>query len=196
MELLVVVVLGYVVGSLPFAYLLASGLRGIDLRRVGSGNVGAANVHRSAGLPLAILVVGLDVAKGAGSVILASRFDSGPVAPVAAGLAAVAGHVYPIWLRFRGGKGVATACGVFATLAPVATAIAACVFVLIVAVSRYVSLGSMVAAAALPPLAWLTNAPMPVTAGSIATGVLILARHRANASRLHQGLEPRLGERV
>ncbi|MGH9176603.1 MAG: glycerol-3-phosphate acyltransferase, partial [Vicinamibacterales bacterium] len=106
-------VLGYGVGSLPLGYLVASRLKGIDLRRVGSGNVGAANVYRTAGLAIATIVVLIDVAKGASSVMLASRLTGGSAGTVAAGVAAVIGHVYPAWLRFHGGKGVATACGVF-----------------------------------------------------------------------------------
>jgi glycerol-3-phosphate acyltransferase PlsY len=132
-------VLGYIVGSLPLGYLIASRLRGIDLRRVGSGNVGATNVYRSAGLSTALLVIVVDIAKGAGSVTLAARMLAGPSAPVAAGVAAIIGHVYPVWLRFRGGKGVATACGAFSILAPLATAFAGAMFVITVWATRYVS---------------------------------------------------------
>src|SRR5262245_46857154 len=129
MDTFLPLVVGYTVGSLPLGYLIASRVRGIDLRRVGSGNVGATNVYRSAGLATALVVIVVDLAKGAGSVLLAARILAGPSAPVAAGVAAIVGHVYPVWLRFRGGKGVATACGAFSILAPFATAIAAGVFV-------------------------------------------------------------------
>lgn len=157
--------LGYGMGSLPLGFFLTSRLKGIDLRRVGSGNVGAANVHRTAGLKVALLVVAIDCAKGAASVLLATRMLGGVDATVTAGVAAIVGHVYPVWLRFRGGKGVATACGVFAILAPVATAIAATGFIVTVWITRYVSLGSVVATAALPLIAWLLDSPMPVVAG-------------------------------
>ena len=188
--------LGYGMGSLPIGFLLTNWLKGIDLRRVGSGNVGAANVHRTAGLKIALLVVAIDLAKGAGSVLLATRLTSGLDGAVAAGVAAIIGHVYPVWLRCRGGKGVATACGVFAMLAPIATAIAATGFVATVWITRYVSLGSVVATAALPPLAWLLDSPMPVVAGGTIAALLIIPRHAGNLARVADGTERRLGQRV
>jgi glycerol-3-phosphate acyltransferase PlsY len=187
------ILFGYGVGSLPLGYLVASRAKGIDLRRVGSGNVGATNAYRSAGLAAALIVVLVDIAKGASSVFFAARFATGAADPVAAGIAAILGHVYPVWLRFHGGKGVATACGVFWMLAPLATAIAASVFLVVVWVSRYVSLGSIVATVALPPLAWLTNKPMAVVIGAVVAAALIVERHRANLARLQQGSEHRLG---
>ncbi|MGE3276061.1 MAG: glycerol-3-phosphate 1-O-acyltransferase PlsY [Vicinamibacterales bacterium] len=190
------ILFGYGIGSLPIGYLIASRLRGIDLRRVGSGNVGATNVYRTAGLAVALLVMALDMAKGAGSVFLVSREAAGGAAPVAAGVAAVIGHVYPIWLRFRGGKGVATAAGVFAVLAPFATLLAASVFVVTVWITRYVSLGSVVATAALPPLAWMANAPLPVVVGGVIAALLVIERHRGNLARLQAGTERRLGQRA
>jgi glycerol-3-phosphate acyltransferase PlsY len=183
-------------GSLPLGFLLTSRLRGIDLRRVGSGNVGAANVHRTAGLKLAIAVVAIDILKGAASVLLAMRLIGGIDATVTAGVAAVIGHVYPVWLRFRGGKGVATACGVFATLAPVATAISAAGFVATVSITRYVSVGSVVATAALPAIAWLLGSPLPVVAGATIAALLIIPRHTGNLARVADGTERRLGQRV
>ena len=188
--------LGYTVGSLPLGYLIASRLRGIDLRRVGSGNVGATNVYRSAGLATALLVILVDVAKGAGSVLLAARMLAGPSAPVAAGVAAIIGHVYPVWLRFRGGKGVATACGAFSILAPLATAIAGLMFVITVWATRYVSLGSLVATITLPTLAWLTRGSMPVVTGGVVAALLIIERHGGNLVRLRDGTERRLGQRI
>ena len=190
------VLLGYGMGSLPIGFLVTSLWKGIDLRRVGSGNVGAANVHRTAGLKVALLVIAIDFAKGAGSVLIASRIIGGLDATVTAGVAAVVGHIYPIWLRFRGGKGVATACGVFATLAPVATAIAATGFVATVWITRYVSLGSVVATAALPPLAWLLDSPLPIVAGATIAALLIIPRHAGNLARVAGGTERRLGQRV
>jgi glycerol-3-phosphate acyltransferase PlsY len=183
-------------GSLPIGFMLTSLLRGIDLRQVGSGNVGAANVHRTAGLKVALLVVAIDLAKGVGSVLLAARLTGGRDATVTAGVAAIVGHIYPIWLRFRGGKGVATACGVFATLAPVATAIAAAGFIATVWMTRYVSLGSVVATAALPPLAWLLDSPLPVIAGATIAALVIIPRHAGNLARVADGTERRLGQRV
>jgi acyl phosphate:glycerol-3-phosphate acyltransferase len=114
-----IILLGYLLGSIPFAFLL-SRRTGIDIRHAGSGNLGAANVLRTSGVGAAVGVLLLDVAKGAGTVLLAHRLTGGDATPAAAGLAAVVGHVYPVWLRFRGGKGVATACGVFSVLTPAA----------------------------------------------------------------------------
>lgn len=196
MDTVAPILLGYGLGSLPLGYLAASWLKGIDLRRVGSGNVGATNVYRTAGLAIALLVVGVDIAKGASSVVLAAQVTSGRAAAVAAGVAAIIGHVYPIWLRFQGGKGVATACGVFWMLAPVATLIAGGAFVATVWVTRYVSLGSIVATAILPPLAWLTDASGLVVLGGVVAAALIIERHKGNLVRLHAGTERRLGQKA
>jgi glycerol-3-phosphate acyltransferase PlsY len=196
MDTVLPILLGYGLGSLPLGYLVASRMKGIDLRRVGSGNVGAANVYRTAGLAVAILVVFVDVAKGASSVLFTARFATGAAEPVAAGVAAILGHMYPVWLRFHGGKGVATACGVFWMLAPLATAIAATLFVLTVGIWRYVSLGSIAATVALPTLAWFTDKSAPVVAGAAVAAVLIILRHRPNLERLQQGTERRLGQKV
>jgi acyl phosphate:glycerol-3-phosphate acyltransferase len=193
MDSVLPILIGYGVGSLPLGYLVANRAKGIDLRRVGSGNVGAANVYRTAGLAVAVIVVLVDVAKGASSVLFAARLTTGAADPVAAGVAAVIGHVYPVWLRFHGGKGVATACGVFWMLAPLATAASATLFVSVVWLTRYVSLGSIIATLALPPLAWATGKPIPVVIGAAVVSVLIVQRHHANLARLQQGSEPRLG---
>jgi acyl phosphate:glycerol-3-phosphate acyltransferase len=196
MDTFIPILVGYGLGSLPLGYLVASRLKGIDLRRVGSGNVGAANVYRTAGLAIAVLVVLVDVAKGASTVLFAARFTTGAAQPVAAGVAAILGHMFPVWLRFHGGKGVATACGVFWMVAPLATAIAATLFVVTVWLSRYVSLGSIVATAALPPLAWFTDRSTSVVAGAALAAVLIIQRHRANLARLQDGTERRLGQKA
>ncbi len=193
MESVLPILIGYGVGSLPLGYLVANRAKGIDLRRVGSGNVGAANVYRTAGLAAALIVVLVDVAKGASSVFFAARLTTGAADPIAAGVAAIIGHVYPVWLRFHGGKGVATACGVFWMLAPLATAASATVFVIVVWLTRYVSLGSIVATLALPPLAWMTDKSIPVVIGAAVAAALIVQRHHANLARLQQGSERRLG---
>jgi acyl phosphate:glycerol-3-phosphate acyltransferase len=195
LESIIAVVVGYGVGSLPIGYVVTRALRGIDLRRVGSGNVGAANVYRAAGLSIALIVMAIDMAKGA-CTVAAARAIGGGVVPIAAAVAAVLGHVYPVWLRFRGGKGVATAAGVFSVLAPMATLLAAIAFVATVWVTRYVSLGSIIASATLPPLAWVTDAPLPVVLASCLTAALIIERHRPNLARLHAGTERRVGQRV
>ena len=188
------ILLGYLTGSVPFAYLLARRV-GIDVRVAGSGNVGAANVLRTTGTARAALVMGLDVAKGALAVLLAGLANAGVTLTALAAAAAVVGHIYPVWLRFHGGKGVAVAAGVFVVLTPVATALAAGLFLLIVGATRYVSLGSIAATIALPPAAWLTGEPKAVVAAAAGTGALILFRHRGNISRLRSGTERRMGRR-
>lgn len=182
------ILIGYAVGSLPIGYLVAQRRAGgIDLRRVGSGNVGTTNVYRTAGLAAAIAVMIVDIGKGAAAVLIAGGGSNA----VAAGVAAVVGHIYPIWLRFSGGKGVATATGVFAVLAPIPTLVAAAAFAAIVARTRLVSLGSIVAAIVLPIIAWATAAP-PVAIGATLAAVLIVFRHRGNIARLRSRTESAL----
>ncbi|MBA2604467.1 MAG: glycerol-3-phosphate 1-O-acyltransferase PlsY [Acidobacteria bacterium] len=189
------IVLGYLAGSLPFAYLLAR-RAGIDVRRAGSGNVGAANVLRTTGPWRGVVVMSLDVAKGVLAVVLATVTNAGATLTALAAAAAIVGHIYPVWLRFHGGKGVAVAAGVFAVLMPLATALAATLFLVIVMATRYVSLGSIAATVALPPAAWLTGEPAAVVAAAAGTGLLILFRHRGNIRRLRAGTERRMGVRA
>lgn len=195
MEELAAVTLGYFAGSIPFAFLVAR-RRGVDLRRSGSGNVGATNVLRTSGVPLAVTAMMLDAMKGAVAVLIAQRLTEGPATPVAAGLAAIIGHVYPVWLQFRGGRGVATAAGVFAVLTPLALAIAAVAFVLAVFVTRYISVGSVTAALTLAAAAVIDDPPNAVVAGAIVAALVIVHRHRANLARLVAGTEPRIGQRI
>ena len=194
-----VVVLGYLLGSVPFALIVARQWRGpgdVDLRMMGSGNIGATNVARTSGIWAGVLVALLDMAKGAAGVLIAERLDGSMATAAVAGLAAIVGHVYPVWLRFRGGKGVATACGVFVVLAPLAASVALMVFAAAVSLTRYVSLGSILAAAALPPLAYALGSPPIVVEISLAAATLIVFRHRSNAARLLAGTEPRLAPRA
>jgi acyl phosphate:glycerol-3-phosphate acyltransferase len=191
-----VIVIGYLLGSIPFALLLARRWSATDLRQVGSGNLGATNVLRTSGVKAGVLVALLDMLKGAVSVFIATRLTTGAVAPAAAGVAAIVGHVYPVWLRFRGGKGVATACGVFSVLVPVAVPPALAVFVAAVWLTKYVSLGSVLASIVLPPLAYAVGGPMPTIAAAVASSAIILLRHRSNLSRLMSGTERRFGARV
>jgi glycerol-3-phosphate acyltransferase PlsY len=187
------VLFGYLAGSVPFAFLLAR-RAGIDVRLAGSGNVGAANVLRTTGARRAVVVMALDVAKGAAAVAVV-QLAAGGASAALTGAAAIVGHIYPVWLRFHGGKGVAVAAGVFSVLSPVATGIAASMFLVTVWATRYVSLGSMAATVALPPAAWWAGAPRGVVAASAATGALILFRHRSNMRRLRSGTERRMGAR-
>jgi acyl phosphate:glycerol-3-phosphate acyltransferase len=190
------ILLAYGIGSTPFAWLLARRWGARDLRRVGSGNVGAANVFRASGPTAGVLVAILDVAKGAASVVVADRISGGAGTAALAGMAAIVGHVYPVWLNFRGGKGVATACGVFAILTPAAVAPALAVFITTVWITKYVSLGSVLASLALPPIAYATHSPDPVVIVACAASALIVFRHRSNVVRLRTGTERRFGARA
>ena len=189
------ILLAYALGSIPFALLLARRFGAHDLRRVGSGNLGAANVLRASGVKAGIVVALLDIMKGALSVTLARYLSDQPAAPAAAGLAAIVGHIYPVWLRFRGGKGVATACGVFSVLTPMALAPTLTIFALTVWRTRYISLGSVLALLAVPPISYLTGSPGPTVAVGVGAAALITFRHRSNLARVRRGAERRIGAR-
>jgi glycerol-3-phosphate acyltransferase PlsY len=191
-----IILLAYILGSIPFALFAARRFGGVDLRSSGSGNVGAANVLRTTSKTVAALVVLLDVGKGAAAVTAARAAGAGDAGAAGAALAAVAGHIYPIWLKLRGGKGVAVACGAFAALAPLATAVALAIFVGVVWATRYVSLGSILATAALAPLADAAGASTTITLAAAGAAALIIFRHRGNLVRLARGTERRLGERA
>lgn len=186
------VLVGYLAGSVPFAFLLARGV-GVDVRVAGSGNVGAANVLRTAGTWRGVLVMALDVSKGVAAVTIAHLANAGSTLTAITGVAAVVGHIYPVWLRFHGGKGVAVAAGVFGMLTPPAAAMAGALFIVVVAATRYVSLASIAATAALPPAAWAAGAPLAVVASAAGAAALILFRHRGNIRRLRAGTERRMG---
>ncbi|HZB45419.1 MAG TPA: glycerol-3-phosphate 1-O-acyltransferase PlsY [Pyrinomonadaceae bacterium] len=202
-----IILLAYLIGSIPFGYLIVK-LRGEgDIRETGSGGTGATNVTRRAGRAAGVLTLALDAAKGAVAVLLARWLlttEFGVNWWVAgAAIAAIAGHVFPVWLGFRGGKGVATGLGVFACLAPLAVLCVAPVFVAVVWATRYVSLGSITASAALPLFVWLfggrgdataatTTALTPLLAAAVAGAALIVFMHRANIGRLLRGTESKL----
>jgi len=190
------IVVAYLVGSVPFALLLARRWGTADLRRIGSGNVGAANALRASGVRAGVLAAVLDIAKGAASVALASHLSNVAAAPALAGVSAIVGHIYPVWLRFKGGKGVATACGVFSVLTPMAVPPSLLVFFVTVWGTKYVSLGSIVASMALPPIAYVTGASSASVAAACTAAGLIVFRHRGNVMRLLEGTERRLGVRV
>ena len=192
----IAILVAYGLGSTPFAWLLARQWGAHDLRHVGSGNVGAANVFRASGVMAGVLAALLDVGKGAASVVVANRLGSGVGTTAAAGLAAIVGHIYPVWLNFRGGKGVATACGVFAVLTPAAVGPALAVFVGTVWITKYISLGSVLASLALPPIAYAMGSPEPVVLVACIASALIVFRHRSNVGRLRTGTERRLGARA
>jgi len=187
----------YFLGSIPFGLILAKVFAGSDIRKSGSGNIGATNVARVAGPAAGILTLALDAAKGAAAVWLAGRFtDQSSAAMTLAGVTALIGHCFPLWLRFKGGKGVATALGVFLILALPAALAALSVFILVSVVWRYVSLGSVSAAAAMPLLMYFLWAPghappLVVVFGTLFASALIIFKHDANLQRLVDGTEPK-----
>ena len=228
----VVIIIAYLLGSIPFGYLIVRATQGADVRETGSGGTGATNVSRRAGKGAGVITLVLDALKGAAAVAIAKLFlglpilggirHTGPSLPTggnnlgeyvlighagspedvywwvaaAAAIAVILGHIFPVWLRFRGGKGVATGVGVFLMLAPIAVALAALVFVVVVTLTRYVSLGSILAAVAIPLFVLLQHAfirPIeslaPIISAAIAGAALIVFAHRANIERLIRGTE-------
>jgi glycerol-3-phosphate acyltransferase PlsY len=217
--IITIVAVSYLLGSIPFGYLLVRIFRGQDVRQTGSGNIGATNVARTGSKGLAIATLLLDALKGYGAVAFAfwlagshrleggvptsiynpatQTIDSRTIFLLAAlaAFCAILGHVFTVWLRFKGGKGVATAVGAFAALAPRAIVVALVLFLVVVALTRYVSLGSTVAAAAFPVLVWWLNPAERTTAPILlliaASSLLIIVRHKDNVRRLLAGTENR-----
>ena len=183
---------GYFLGSIPFGYLLVRAVRGADVRTTGSGNIGATNVARTSPL-LGIITLVLDVLKGMAAVGIALMLSPGDrtVAFVAA-LAAVSGHIFPVWLRFRGGKGVATGLGSFVLLTPKAVLLGMAVFVIMLAALRFVSLASVTSAASLPLFTLTLREGRAVQIVMVAiSSALIILKHRQNMQRLLAGTEPK-----
>lgn len=207
-----IVFASYLLGSIPFGYLLVRIFRGEDVRRSGSGNIGATNVARKAPVLGAITLL-LDAAKGAAAVLAGMYLGPRAIGCMdflhrgpsphflygsLAALFAIIGHMFPIWLKFRGGKGVATALGSFALIAPKAVLVAAGIFLLAVLISRYVSLGSIIAVASFPVLAWAFHeygSSAAALAFMALSSLLIVARHHANIRRLLAGTENKLGSK-
>ncbi len=187
--------IAYLLGSIPFGYLFVRWQKGIDVRETGSRSIGATNVMRNLGLPGFVATFILDFGKGVAAVKLASKLTGNdPRWVAAAAVAAILGHIAPVWLKFRGGKGVATGVGVFIALAPVPMGLVLVIFAVLVAIWRYVSLGSIVATAAFPALVYFLNhPPLPVVLGAAGAAVLIIAKHHANIRRLLDGTESKLG---
>jgi glycerol-3-phosphate acyltransferase PlsY len=210
-SVLVIAVVSYLLGSIPFGYLLVRIFRGEDVRQTGSGNIGATNVARTGSKWLAIATLVLDALKGYVAVAHVfffaghhpdqlPQFGSHTVYILAAlaGFLAIVGHMFPVWLRFQGGKGVATSVGAFLGIAPTAVLVSLLAFVAIVAVTRYVSLGSIVGAAVFPVAAWWLNPETrdgTVMAFIVASALLIIIRHQDNIRRLLAGNENRFGGR-
>lgn len=200
MNPLVAIVISYVLGSIPAAY-IAGKWRGIDLRQHGSGNLGATNVIRVLGAKIGIAVFAFDMAKGALPVILFPRVTVSHYSPlvigIACGVAAILGHVRPVFLKFgRGGKGVATAGGVFIGLAPIPTVAALLAFAVVLLVTGYVSLGSLTAAVVLPVVLFILAGISPLFFVSVFMAVFVFWTHRANIGRLRRGEEHRFGRKV
>jgi glycerol-3-phosphate acyltransferase PlsY len=195
--LLIIPVAAYLLGSTPFGVLFTRLFGGGDVRKVGSGNIGATNVARAAGPVAAILTLLCDIAKGAVPVWLAGRITNESATwTMIAALAALLGHCFPVWLRFRGGKGVATAAGAFLVLCPTALLGSVMLFLIVLFFWRYVSLASISAAAAMPLLIYLLWAPhhappLIITFGALTAAVIIIYKHDANIQRLVQGEEPK-----
>ena len=188
------IALAYLLGSIPFGLMLAKLLGGRDVRKSGSGNIGATNVARVAGPAAGISTLLLDAAKVAAAVWLAGRYSGHSAAMLT--LAALLGHCFPVWLKFKGGKGVATALGVFLMLAPLAAFGALAFFLAVVLMWRYVSLGSVSAAAAMPLLIYFFWAPghappLVVTFGTLFASALVVFKHDVNLQRLLDGTEPK-----
>jgi len=194
------VAIAYVAGSIPSAY-IAGRARGVDLRKHGSGNLGATNVIRVLGTKIGLVVFAFDVAKGALPVLLLPRYTISPWPSVwiaiACGVAAILGHTRPVFLLFqRGGKGVATAAGVFLALAPIQTLLILIVFAVVLLTSGYVSVGSLICASLLPVLIAVTLGPRsPIFTISVLVALFVFWTHRANISRLRRGEEHRFGKR-
>lgn len=192
---MIVALFSYLVGSIPTGFIIGK-LAGIDVRTAGSGNIGATNVARVMGKGRGLLTLLADIAKGFVPVFAAQQmaFSHTAVAVIAA--AAFLGHLYPIFLKFRGGKGVATAFGALLALAPEVTLILLAVFICAALLSRIVSLGSIGAALAAPILFWVFSYPTPLVALTVFVAAMIVIRHRANIKRLLNGAEPRFGART
>ena len=205
MRVVLVLIVAYLIGSIPFGYLIVRLTGRGDVRETGSGGTGATNVSRRAGKLAGVLTLILDAAKGAFAVMVAGVALSGQRATInvrwvvaAAAVAVIAGHIFPVWLKFRGGKGVATAAGAFFMVAPFALLCAGIVFVIVAAITRYVSLASLAAAVLVPFFLWLqkwliqpaADIRPPLTA-AVVGALLIIFAHRGNIRRLISGTESR-----
>jgi glycerol-3-phosphate acyltransferase PlsY len=190
---LLAVPIAYLLGAIPFGYLLVKWTTGADVRAAGSGNIGATNVLRTSGRAAGVITLLLDIAKGYLAVWIAGRLTAGdPIWMSAAALAAMAGHAYPVFLRFQGGKAVASFIGAFLCLTPLAMVCVLLVFAGVVARSRQISLGSISAAATFPLAVWIVQRPpLPVFLAAVLAAAFIIYRHTANIRRLHSGTEHR-----
>ena len=196
----------YLLGSIPFGYLIVRWQKGVDVRSTGSGSTGATNVMRNLGIIGFVATFILDVSKGILAVLLASHLTSSdprwiplsgdPRWIALASVAAILGHCFPIWLKFRGGKGVATGVGVFIALAPLQVVLVLVIFAIVVAIWRYISLGSIVGTAAFPLLVYfMKHPPLPIVWGAAGSAIIIIAMHHGNIKRLLAGTENKVGKK-
>jgi glycerol-3-phosphate acyltransferase PlsY len=192
MRLLLVMIIAYLIGSVPFGYLIVRGKIGADIRQTGSGGTGATNVSRLAGKAAGVVTLVLDALKGGVAVLIAEMLTRSDWIVAAAAVAVIVGHIFPVWLGFRGGKGVATGAGVFLVLAPIAVLCAGVVFLAIVLGTRYVSLGSMLGAAMIPLFVWLQSDSRPLLIAAVLSALLIVFAHRGNIGRLTHGTEAQI----
>ncbi len=189
--------IAYILGSIPFGYLIVRWRKGIDVRTTGSRSIGATNVMRNLGITGFLGTFILDAGKGTAAVLLAKKMTGDGSAWVgAAAVAVILGHCFPLWLKFRGGKGVATGMGAFIGLSPIPLGIVLIIFALVVGIWRYVSLGSIIATAAFPAaIYFLNHPPPPMMLGAASGAAIIIGRHHANIRRLLKGTENRLGQK-
>jgi len=192
------IALGYLLGSIPFGYLIVRWQRGTDVRTTGSKSTGATNVMRNLGIGGFLSTFVLDAGKGYAAVLIASKVtgdDSRWVS--AAAVAAIAGHIFPVWLEFRGGKGVATGMGAFAALAPLPMGLCLVLFAILVALWRYISLGSIISIAIFPVAVYfIDHPPVPLLLGTTAGATLVVVKHHANIQRLLNGTESKIGTKL
>lgn len=194
MKSVFIVILAYLLGSIPFSFLVSRWFGKVDIRTRGSGNVGATNVLRTTGIKQALAAVALDILKGMLAVWLGMTVGGTVLAGVC-GIAAVLGHCWPVFLQFRGGKGVATSAGVLLMLVPKGLLALLAIFVITVLLTRLVSVGSLAAAIANPAIVAVLYGSWPLFVTSAVLSTIVVYKHRSNITRLHQGLEPRLGEK-
>jgi glycerol-3-phosphate acyltransferase PlsY len=202
-KIIIGIIVSYIIGAIPFSYILGKLFKGIDIREYGSGNVGATNLIRSVGKLPGLIALLLDALKGFIVVIFAAGFfyrpaalPSLPLFKCMLGLAVVFGHIWTVFLKFRGGKGVATAIGVFIGLAPLAMAFGLCIWGLSALIFRYVSLSSIIMAISLPVIMFILNKPNEYILFACLLGAFIIYRHRANISRIINGTEYKIGQRL
>lgn len=190
------VIFSYLLGSISFSYFISKRIKGVDIRKVGSGNAGATNISRVLGLKFALLVLFLDALKGFVVALLASYLTTNtPLFLLCCG-AVIIGHNWPVFFGFKGGRGVATTLGVFLVIAPIHTLIVLSFLIIIIGLTRYVSLGSIIGAISAPVVLLLLRYPLPYFIFGMAVCLLLLWRHAPNIKRLLQGKESKLGEKV